>query len=92
MLPVLRLVTGGRVKAGLCCRVLVRGKPRLGTKSPGDCEDIEVGVVSRLYGPGAGDAENPVEGLPLMALTWLLLAEKSKLPGVGGGRSCVARR
>lgn len=75
------------MKAGLCCRNLFTGKPLLGAMRPGDCDDIEVGVVSRLYGPGPGDAENLVEGLPLMALTWLLLAEKSRLPGVGGGRS-----
>ena len=87
MLPVLRPVTAGRVKAALCCRNLFIGNALLGAIRPGDCDDIEVGVVSRLYGPGPGDAENLVEGLPLMALTCLLLAEKSKLPGVGGGRS-----
>jgi hypothetical protein len=57
---------------------------RLGATSPGDCDDTEVGVVSRLYGPRLGDSENLVEGLAL-------LPEK-RLPGVGGGRSCVARR
>lgn len=49
-------------------------------------------MVSRLYGPGPGDPKNFVEGLPLMTLSWLLLPEKKRLPGVGGGRSWVASR
>lgn len=40
--------------------------------------------MSRLYGPGPGEPENLVEGL---ALSWLLLPEKGRLAGVGGGRS-----
>jgi hypothetical protein len=45
-LPMRLLVTGGRLYIGLVCR------NRVGTLSgairPGDCEDIEVGVVSLL--------------------------------------------
>lgn len=59
---------------------------------PGDCDDIDVGVVSRLYEPGPGDSENLVDGLPLKALAWLLLPERMRLTGVGGGRSWVASR
>lgn len=82
-LPALLRVTGGRVTAGLNC--LVRGAGiRIGITRPGDCDDIDVGVVSRLYGPGPGDSENLVEGLPLKALNWLLVPENT---GVGGGRS-----
>lgn len=36
---------------------------------PGDCDEMEVGVVSRLYTPpGPGDSENRVEGLALYPL------------------------
>jgi hypothetical protein len=45
-LPMRLLVTGGRLWMGLPCRN--RGVPLRGTISPGDCEDIEVGVVSLL--------------------------------------------
>lgn len=45
-LPMRLLVTGGRLSIGLPCRK--RGVPLSGTISPGDCEDIEVGVVSLL--------------------------------------------
>lgn len=85
MLPARLRVTGGRVKAGLSCRGLGPRKRDEDT-IPGDCEDIEVGVVSRLYEPGPGDSEYLVEGL---ALSWLLLPENKRLAGVGGGRSCV---
>jgi hypothetical protein len=89
-LPVLLRVTGGRVRAGSACRTLVPGGwMRIGATSPGECEDMEVGVVSRLYGPGPGDSDHLVEGLPLKALSWLLVPENS---GVGGGRSFVAIR
>lgn len=37
----------------------------IGDVIPGDCEDIDVGVVSRLYAPGPGDPEYRVEGLAL---------------------------
>jgi hypothetical protein len=83
MLPALLRVTGGLVKAGLACFVLGGGM-RIGATRPGDCEDMDVGVVSRLYGPGPGDSENLVDGLPLKALNWLLVPENT---GVGGGRS-----
>jgi hypothetical protein len=83
MLPALLRVTGGLVCAGLPCLAL-GGGIRMGATRPGDCEDMEVGVVSRLYGPGPGDSENLVEGLPLKALNWLLAPENN---GVGGGRS-----
>ena len=63
------------------------GGIRIEETMPGEWEEIEVGVVSRLYGPGPGDSENRVEGLPLTPLIRLLGAENS---GVGGGRSCVA--
>jgi hypothetical protein len=82
-LPVLLRVTGGRVRLGLLICLALGGLRRLGATSPGDCDDIEVGVVSRLYGPGPGDPENFVEGLALM----VLLPENSKLAGVGGGKS-----
>ena len=62
---------------------------RMGATSPGDWDEMEVGVVSRLYGPGPGDPDHLVDGLPLKALTWLLVPEKR---GVGGGRSWVAIR
>ncbi|KAJ2991414.1 hypothetical protein NUW58_g2520 [Xylaria curta] len=49
-LPVLLRVTGGLVSAGLACLTLAVGR-RVGTTIPGDCEHIDVGVVSRLgYG------------------------------------------
>jgi hypothetical protein len=61
----------------------------MGATNPGDCEEMDVGVVSRLYGPGPGDPDHLVDGLPLKALIWLLVPENR---GVGGGRSCVAIR
>lgn len=67
VLPVLRRVTGGRVLAGLTCLTLEPGL-RSGATRLGDTDDMDVGVVSRLYGPGPGDSENLVEGLPLKAL------------------------
>jgi hypothetical protein len=45
-LPIRLLVTGGRLSIGLPCRK--RGVPLRGTINPGDCEDIDVGVVSLL--------------------------------------------
>ena len=36
---------------------------------------MDVGVVSRLYGPLPGDSENLVDGLPLMVLIWLPVPE-----------------
>ena len=65
------------------------GGIRIEDTMPGECEEIDVGVVSRLYGPGPGDSEKRVDGLPLKPLIRLLGPEKS---GVGGGRSCVAIR
>jgi len=35
---------------------------------PGDCEDMEVGVVFLLKAPGPGDSENLVDGLALYPL------------------------
>ncbi len=47
VLPALLRVTGGRLCAGLPCRSLV--VVVLGTAMiPGDCDDMDVGVVSRL--------------------------------------------
>lgn len=46
-LPALLRVTGGRVAAGLLCLDLEAGS-RIGATRPGDWDDIEVGVVSRL--------------------------------------------
>ncbi|GJC88720.1 hypothetical protein Ct61P_12847 [Colletotrichum tofieldiae] len=86
MLPALLRDTGGRVKAGLTCLTLGTGS-LIGATRPGDCDDKDVGVVSRLYGPGLVDSENLVDGLALNALSWLLVPENT---GVGGGRSCVA--
>lgn len=88
-LPARRRVTGGRVLAGLSCFALTILLGRLGIVSPGDCEDIEVGVVSRLYAPGPGDSENLVDGEALMALSWLLLPEIKQFGDEGCGRSCV---
>ena len=70
MLPALLRVTGGRVRDGSTCRILVPGGGiRIGATKPGDCDEMEVGVVSRLYGPGPGDSDHLVDGLPLKALT-----------------------
>lgn len=67
VLPVLLRVTGGRVCAGLpCCNLGVRGF--VDTNIPGDCDDIEVGVVFLLNAPGPGDSENRVDGLALYPL------------------------
>lgn len=69
MLPALLRVTGGRVRVGSACRILEPGGGmRKGAISPGDCDEMEVGVVSRLYGPGPGDSDHLVDGLPLKAL------------------------
>jgi len=72
--------------ARLPCRARGGGIP-IEETMPGECEEREVGVVSRLYGPGPGDSEKRVDGLPLTPLTRLLGPENS---GVGGGRSFVA--
>jgi len=42
----------------------------MGRKIPGDCDDMDVGVVSLLYAlaPGPGDSENRVDGLTLYPL------------------------
>lgn len=87
MLPVLlRLIGGLLAWAGSIGLILATDETgiRMGATSPGDCDEMEVGVVSRLYGPGPGDPENRVEGLPLKPLIWLLAPENK---GVGGGRS-----
>lgn len=47
VLPALLLVTGGLVHAGLGSRPF-GGISREGAGKLGDCEEIEVGVVSRL--------------------------------------------
>jgi len=70
MLPALLRVTGGLESAGLPCLSFAAGN-RMGAIRPGDCEDIEVGVVSRLYGPGPGDSDHLVDGLALKTLSWL---------------------
>ena len=69
MLSALLRVTGGLVKgeSASLIRPPVAGI-RIGATRPGDCDEIEVGVVSRLYGPGPGDPENLVDGLPLKPL------------------------
>lgn len=85
MLPVLLRLTGGLAWATSTCLILATDVGiRMGATSPGDCDEIEVGVVSRLYGPGPGDPENLVDGLPLKPLIRLLAPENK---GVGGGRS-----
>jgi hypothetical protein len=49
VLPALRRVTGGRVSDASACRILLPGAAILiGATNPGDCDDIDVGVVSRL--------------------------------------------
>ena len=67
VLPALLRVTGGLVSAGLACLALEVGT-RIGATKPGDWEHIDVGVVSRLYGPVQGEPENLVEGLTLKLL------------------------
>lgn len=62
-LPARLLDTGGRLVIGLAWRR--RGVIRRGATMLGDCDDIEVGVVSLLYAPGPGDSEKRVEGLAL---------------------------
>lgn len=47
VLPALLRVTGGLESAGLACLSLAVGI-RIGATIPGDCEDIDVGVVSLL--------------------------------------------
>lgn len=69
-LAALLRVTGGLVSAGLACLGL-KAVLRNGMTRPGETEDMDVGVVSRLYGPPPGDSENLVEGLPLKLLNWL---------------------
>lgn len=67
VLPVLLRVTGGRVCTGLpCCSLGVKGFAD--TNIPGDCDDMEVGVVFLLNAPGPGDSENLVDGLALYPL------------------------
>lgn len=69
MLPALLRVTGGLVKGESAS--LIRPPAvgiRIGATRPGDCDEMDVGVVSRLYGPVPGDPENLVDGLPLKPL------------------------
>jgi hypothetical protein len=67
-LPAALLVGGGLLMAGLPCGSR-GGLIFIGAIMPGDCEDIDVGVVSLLYAaPGPGDSENLVEGLALYPL------------------------
>lgn len=73
---ILHLVTGGRLRIGLDCRVF-RGD-WAGRDILGEYEDIDVGVDVRLSEPG--DSERRVEE-PLL---WAKL-------GVGGGRLFVDR-
>jgi len=86
MLSALLRVIGGLVNGESACLIRVPAVGiRIGATRPGDCDEIEVvGVVSRLYGPGPGEPEKRVDGLPLKPLIWLLVPENR---GVGGGRS-----
>jgi len=68
ILAALLRVTGGLVRAGLACLARAGVGNRMGASRPGDCDDIEVGVVSRLYGPGPGESDHLVDGLPLKPL------------------------
>jgi hypothetical protein len=69
MLSVLLRVIGGLVRAESTCLIRLPAVGiRTGATRPGDCDEIEVGVVSRLYGPGPGEPEKRVDGLPLKPL------------------------
>ena len=72
----LRLVTGGRLRVGLSCFLLLGALT--GVENPGDCDDMDVGVEALLKAPG--DSERRVDE-PLSANV-----------GVGGGRLCVDKR
>ena len=68
-----RLVTGGRLRVGLSCFLLIEAF--IGVDTPGDWDDIDVGVEVLLKAPG--DSERRVDD-PLSAKV-----------GVGGGKFCV---
>lgn len=68
-----RLVTGGRLRVGLSCVLLIGAL--IGVETPGDCDDMDVGVEVLLKAPG--DSERRVDE-PL-----------STKVGVGGGKFCV---
>jgi len=69
MLSVLLRVIGGLARAESACLIRLPAVGiRIGATRPGDCDEIEVGVVSRLYGPGPGEPEKRVDGLPLKPL------------------------
>lgn len=52
-----RLVTGGRLRVGLSCFLLIGAL--IGVETPGDCDDMDVGVEVLLKAPG--DSERRVE-------------------------------
>lgn len=68
-----RLVTGGRLRVGLSCFLPMGAL--IGVETPGDCDDMDVGVEVLLKAPG--DSERRVDE-PLSAKV-----------GVGGGKFCV---
>lgn len=68
-------MTGGRLRVGLSCFLLIGAL--IGVETPGDCEDMDVGVEVLLKAPG--DSERRVDE-PLSAKV-----------EVGGGRFCVER-
>lgn len=68
-----RLVTGGRLRVGLSCFLLIGALT--GVETPGDCDDMDVGVEVLLKAPG--DSERRMEE-PLSAKV-----------GVGGGNCGV---
>lgn len=66
-------MTGGRLRVGLICFLLIGALT--GIETPGDCDDMDVGVEVLLNAPG--DSERRVDE-PLSAKV-----------GVGGGKFCV---
>lgn len=68
-----RLVTGGRLRVGLSCFLPIGAL--IGVETPGDCDDMDVGVEVLLKAPG--DSERRVDE-PLSAKV-----------GVGGGKFCA---
>lgn len=68
-------MTGGRLRVGLSCFLLIGAL--IGVETPGDCDDMDVGVEVLLKAPG--DSERRVDE-PLSAKV-----------GVGGGKFWVGK-
>lgn len=70
-----RLVTGGRLRVGLSCFLLIGAL--IGVETPGDCDDRDVGVEVLLNAPG--DSERRIDE-PLSAKV-----------GVSRGKLCAVK-